>query len=306
MGAHFADEARRSARQLPGGQVMRRYSVGFALLIFFSAAAQEPSLPREQWLANLKPGLSNYFCSDGSAFRQVYKGDAAACPGTVQSLFEKCTTTVPEVRIPETIVGFSQGNKYGSIIGECMSAHYMGGAVLQAFNAMQDVTNAAAVAPAAASAADTCASAPTQAIVRLDEPHARWFAIQCDPQQKSHFLVPGAGYEWTEQTTGRAYRFNAYGPISPLPGSQSEGGTHTNYFVKAVPSVMTRQQLADVNQLLPPGTDAYGVIHQLDLNTSTGLIYSFFLYLRDETPEWIVACVNYDCGRRAIVRVGKQ
>lgn len=281
---------------------MRSFLAGLAFLASFSAAAQEPSLPREQWLANLKPGLNGYFCSEGSAFRQVYKGDVAECPATVDTLFEKCTTAVPEVRIPETIVGFAQGNKYGSIVGECMSAHYMGGAALQAFNAMQEVTNEDAAA-AAAPAADACASAPSEALVKLDEPYGRWFAIECDPRRKSYFLTPGAGYKWVEHSTGLPYKFNAYGPISPLPGSEPEGEPH---FVKAVPSVMAGEQAAGVNQLLPSGTDAYSVIHQLDLNTSTGLIYSFFVYLRDESPEWIVACVNYNCGRRAIVRVTKQ
>lgn len=283
---------------------MRSFFVGFVFMVSAPVAAQGPSLPREQWLANLKPGLSGYFCSEGSAFRQVYKGDTADCPGTVASLFEKCTTAVPEVRIPETIVGFSQGNKYGSIVGECMSAHYMGGAVLQAFNAIQGVVNESSTQTPAA--AEACVSAPAQAVVELAEPYGSWFSIECDPRQNSHFLAPAAGYKWAEVGTGLPYRFRAYGPMAPVAADESTGDPHKNYFVKAVPSVMSGEQLAGVNQLLPPGTSPYGDIHQLDLNTSTGLIYSFFIYLKDASPEWIVSCVNYDCGRRAMVQVSKQ
>lgn len=294
---------------------MRVFIPAVVLALAFSASAQEISLPREQWLTNLQPMLTNFFCSDGSPFRQVYKGKAAECPAEVGTLFVKCTTKVPEVIIPETIVGPAQGNKYGSIVGECMSAHYMGGEPLRVFNALQAVANE--TPQTLTTVADSCESAPGGAVVELDEPYSEWASIKCDDLQQAHFLVPGNGYAWTVEQNGgfspqhrseSSYKFSAFGPVpivffsSPPSGPQP----HKFHFVRSVPSVMTEEQLAGVNQLLPESVTPYKTIHQLDLNTNRGLIYSFFIYLKDTSPEWIVACVNYNCQSRAIVRVSKR
>jgi len=160
----------------------------------------------------------------------------------------------------------------------------------------------------AVDAVRSCESAPAEAIVKLDPPYSLWFAIECDGIRKAHFAVAGRGYTWTEVNTGEAYRFNAYGPISPTfsPIELNTYEPHKYYFVKAVPSVMTQQQLAGVNKLLPEGVTPYATIHQLDLNTKTKKIYSFFIYLNSASPEWIAACVNYQCGTRATIRVTKK
>lgn len=157
-------------------------------------------------------------------------------------------------------------------------------------------------------AVNSCESAPAEAVVELELPYSSWFSIECDGVMKAHFAAAGPEFRWKEVSTGNTYRFNAYGPISPqfTPLELHTFEPHKYYFVKAVPSVMTEQQALGVNKLLPDGVGSYTNIHQLDLNTSTRKIYSFFIYLKGETPEWIVACVNYQCGKRATIQVVKQ
>lgn len=120
---------------------MRSFLLVAGLFLTGAVMAQDITMPREQWLSNLKPTMRDGFCRAGSPFMQAYKGDAADCPGTVEALFAKCTTDVPQVVIPDPIVGVPQATKYGSIVGECVSAHYMGGEILEIFFMMQDVTN---------------------------------------------------------------------------------------------------------------------------------------------------------------------
>lgn len=155
---------------------------------------------------------------------------------------------------------------------------------------------------------NSCESAPPDAVVKLDAPYSSWFSIECDDVMKAHFLVAGPDFVWKEFNTGRSYRFNAYGPISPQfsPLELNIYEPHKYHFIKAVPSVMREEQLTGVNRLLPDGVGPYSSIHQLDLNTSTRRTYNFFVYLRGSVPEWIVACVNYQCGRRAIIQVTQK
>jgi len=118
----------------------------FATFISFSivALAQDINMPKAQWLQNLKPIMSNGLCATGSPLLKVYKGAVSGCPAEVESLFDKCTTKVPEVLLPETITSIPQANKYGSVIAECVSAHYMGGDALKAFLLLQEKSNATA------------------------------------------------------------------------------------------------------------------------------------------------------------------
>lgn len=280
------------------------------------AMAQAPSLPRSEWLANIKPVFVEGFCADGAPFRQLYAEAVATCPGRVADLFDECATRTPEVLIPETIVGLDQGSKYGSILGECMSAHYVGGDLLSTFNAMQAVTNGAPGTATPSATGATCASPPAGTVSALGEPYARWASISCDDLQRAYVLAAAEGYIWTIEQNGGfspqhksvpSYGFSAAGPVPVFFAPTPDRPNAPRYrFVKQVPSVMTEQQLSGVNRLLPAGTAPYQTVHQLDLNTSTGLIYSFFIYLREASPEWIVACVNYQCGRRATVRVTRR
>ena len=152
---------------------------------------------------------------------------------------------------------------------------------------------------------NSCANAPADAVVALPAPYERWFSIQCEGIRKAHFVAPAPGFAWTEQNTAKPYRFNAYGPIAPSfsPTELNTYEPHKYHFVKLVPSVMTEQQLPGVNRLLPDGVGPYKVVHQVDFNSNNRVIYSLFTFIKGDSPEWIVACVNFNCGTRATIQV---
>jgi hypothetical protein len=111
-----------------------------ALLLFTQQIyAQEIKMPKEQWLANLKTILPAHLCKPASPFLKVYKGNN--CQADTTGLFNKCTTEVDNVSIPDYITSIPQANMLGQVIAECMSAHYQGGNALKMFNLVQNVRN---------------------------------------------------------------------------------------------------------------------------------------------------------------------
>lgn len=106
-----------------------------ALMICGTASAQ--GMPKGDWLANLRAGAGGFLCAPASPLMRVYREAPATCPTTVEALFDKCTTSVPEVRIPSTINSAAEANRLGQVVAECISAHYMGGDVLDAFRRLQ-------------------------------------------------------------------------------------------------------------------------------------------------------------------------
>ncbi len=105
-----------------------------------SSFANDINMPRDQWLSNLGKIMPVHLCKAGSPFLKVYKGEN--CQKDINLLYKKCTTDVDNVKIPETITSIQHANKLGQILAECTSAHYMGGAVLDAFNKIQSRENA--------------------------------------------------------------------------------------------------------------------------------------------------------------------
>lgn len=154
---------------------------------------------------------------------------------------------------------------------------------------------------------NSCKDAPKEAVTSLPAPYSSWVTIECDGIRKAHFAGAQKGYEWIEINNKKDYKFNAYGPISPKVSILEKNiyEPHKYHFLKTIPTIMTPQQVPGVNQLLPPGTNKYKDIHQLDLNTNTKVIYSLFIFLRDLTPEWVVACVNFNCQTRATIKINK-
>jgi hypothetical protein len=120
---------------------MRTFRVAVLLFISPVVMAQQFNMPKQQWLANLKPIMSQGFCNGaGSPFKQIYKGAAESCIPEVEKLFDFCVTSEPSVVLPDVLVSLPQANWFGQVMGECISAHYQGGAALEAFRALQRAT----------------------------------------------------------------------------------------------------------------------------------------------------------------------
>jgi len=117
---------------------MRRFNIVVLLALTQIAVAQQFNMPKQQWLTRLKPIMSQGFCKGaGSPFMQIYKGTAENCVADVERLFDACTSNEPAVVLPDALTSVSQANWYGQVMGECISAHYQGGAALEAFHALQ-------------------------------------------------------------------------------------------------------------------------------------------------------------------------
>lgn len=155
---------------------------------------------------------------------------------------------------------------------------------------------------------NSCDNAPKGALLAFDAPYSAWFKVECDGIRKAHFVSAQSGYEWKEVNTAKPYAFNAFGPISPKfdPIELHIYEPHKYHFLKAKASVMTASQLKGVNEMLPSGSKEYKNVHQLDVLTNTKTVYSFFTFLENEAPEWIVACVNYSCQTAARIKVIKR
>ena len=108
------------------------------LLLCPIAMAQQFNMPKQEWLTKLRPIMSHGFCRGaGSPFLQIYKGTAESCVGDVEKLFDYCATSEPAVVLPEALVSVPLASWYGQVMGECISAHYQGGAALEVFRALQ-------------------------------------------------------------------------------------------------------------------------------------------------------------------------
>ena len=70
---------------------------------------------------------------------RVYSG--TNCLADMNKLYDKCTTEVDNVIVPDVIKTEAQANRLGQIVAECMSAHYQGGTALQIFNLIQSKAN---------------------------------------------------------------------------------------------------------------------------------------------------------------------
>jgi hypothetical protein len=117
---------------------MRKISIVILLALCPIAVAQQLNMPKQTWLTRLKPIMSQGFCTGvGSPFLSIYKGAPENCVFEVEKLFDYCATNEPAVSLPEVLVGIPQATWYGQVMGECISAHYQGGAALEAFRTLQ-------------------------------------------------------------------------------------------------------------------------------------------------------------------------
>lgn len=107
------------------------------ILPFQGAIAQSAiSMPKNEWLKNLEQIFPQHLCAKQSPFLSVYSGDD--CLKDAHELYTMCTDIV---NIPNIIVEVHQANALSSKIGECISAHYMGGEALKAFELFQAIEN---------------------------------------------------------------------------------------------------------------------------------------------------------------------
>ena len=103
-------------------------------LICTPALAQNLGVPIQTWLELVRPTVATNLCTNSTyALLEHYTGPSEQCIGTVEPLFEQCTTTVPNVILPDFLMGISDERALVQTISECVSAYYLGGDLLEEF-----------------------------------------------------------------------------------------------------------------------------------------------------------------------------
>lgn len=118
------------------------FAVILAVLGIRASIAQDFNVSKPNWLTTLKSTLPIAFCRDPRLpFIPVYKGRRENCITDVEQLFDRCAYREPRVVIPDAITSFEQGDKFGKIVGDCIVAHYQGGAALNEFYKRMEMSN---------------------------------------------------------------------------------------------------------------------------------------------------------------------
>jgi len=99
-------------------------------------SAQTSGMNKEDWLARFRPMMIEGQCTR-SPLKKDFKGTYQECTLVVSELFDKCASNVENVKIPKVIASREEASKYGSIMGECITAYYFGGEHLLLFNKAQ-------------------------------------------------------------------------------------------------------------------------------------------------------------------------
>lgn len=136
--------------------------LGFLLLLVSLAVSAQEATPKDKWLANLRPMMSQSLCKGvGSPFARIFKGTPEECVLQVESLLDTCAKNDSHVVLPAMLTSTSQADHYGQVLAECVAAHYLGGEQLKAFYLLQD---------SSVSATTTTITVPGQGTISFEVP----------------------------------------------------------------------------------------------------------------------------------------
>jgi len=99
-------------------------------------SAQESRGPSNQWLLeSYRPVVGVQLCENPSVESRVaFDGTTEECKTELDRLFVKCTTELPNVRLPPEFKNKEEQVAAIALLYECVSSHYIGGATLEEFN----------------------------------------------------------------------------------------------------------------------------------------------------------------------------
>jgi hypothetical protein len=104
-------------------------------LVAGGSNAQGGGTQTDAWLESSRPLIGMQLCEDPRApFRVAFDGTTEECKAEVERLFVKCTTDVPNVRLPPILETVEDVKAAGVLIYECVASYYVGGTTLAEFN----------------------------------------------------------------------------------------------------------------------------------------------------------------------------
>lgn len=102
----------------------------------WSAMIRKTGMKKEVWLKGFKPREIQFLCSN-PIIKNTFSGNNQDCSLKLGELFDKCAAQVDNVKIPAALTSRQEAEKYGGIMGECITAYHLGGEYLTLFNQTQ-------------------------------------------------------------------------------------------------------------------------------------------------------------------------
>ena len=98
--------------------------------------AQEGGTPTNQWsLESYRSVVGFQLCENPSVeSRAEFDGTTEECKAEFDRLFVKCTTELPNVRLPAKFRNKGEQGAAVTLLYECVMSHYIGGTTLEEFN----------------------------------------------------------------------------------------------------------------------------------------------------------------------------
>ena len=92
--------------------------------------AQEGNTPTDQWmLKSYRPVVGVQLCENPSVeSRADFDGTTEECKAEFDRLFVKCTTELPNVRLPAKFRNKAEQGAAVTLLYQCVMSHYIGGA----------------------------------------------------------------------------------------------------------------------------------------------------------------------------------
>jgi hypothetical protein len=145
----------------------------------------------------------------------------------------------------------------------------------------------------------SCDNAPTRAVLSVDPIANRYLVVQCTPL--GHKLAPTEGYIWLRADQPVKFPFFFYARTGNVELNE---GAHSAYFVQQGGGILSGDALARSNKLLEVGyklTERFSEVVQIEFASSSGFIYTLFLYLNNARPRYVLGCLK-QCATSVLLR----
>jgi hypothetical protein len=150
--------------------------------------------------------------------------------------------------------------------------------------------------------ATECEGAPPNYLPFIAPPLGKWMGIFCSPG--GHALVPKPGHLWVNKNAG-AWMFFSHSFVKPTAPLADK---HASYFLLSgyMHGRLGGALLDFAYKSLEANagvTEKFSQAWYFTLRSNRNLQYTFFVFMNDSGPEWIVACID-QCKVINVVQAG--
>jgi len=92
-------------------------------LAFFAGPANSAEVSKQSWISGMRTLLPNYFCKDGSYFRECFEVAKSECLDVATKETAVCLEKTAD-QIPDVLLQPGDGAKWGATVGGCTGKAY--------------------------------------------------------------------------------------------------------------------------------------------------------------------------------------